>query len=273
MQPEIFQPHPDLAIVVKNYWTLESPKTLTPLKNIIIPDGCMKLIFHYGDSYKHYDECGQSITLPKCFLIGQLTRPYVVEPMGETGTFFVCFHPDGFFPFSNVLIKDMENKAISLEYLFGEEGVVLAKKIVNATSTTQRITLIEEFLFKQMSKPEMIDQIVTSMIDTILLTDGHLSVAELSIRSEINRRQLTKKFSTRIGLSPKQLSKIIRIQATLKVLLHHKIDHLTSLACDKHFYDQAHFIKDFKTFTGLTPKEFYGDQLKMSLIFENNDSI
>lgn len=99
MQPEIFQPHPDLAIVVKNYWTLESPKTLTPLKNIIIPDGCMKLIFHYGDSYKHYDECGQSITLPKCFLIGQLTRPYVVEPMEKQERSLSVFTQTVFFLF------------------------------------------------------------------------------------------------------------------------------------------------------------------------------
>jgi AraC-like DNA-binding protein len=46
---------------------------------------------------------------------------------------------------------------------------------------------------------------------------------------------------------------------------------LTDLAYKNDFFDQAHFIKDFKEFTGLTPKEFYGDNLKMSLIFDSKD--
>ncbi len=46
---------------------------------------------------------------------------------------------------------------------------------------------------------------------------------------------------------------------------------LTHLAYENEYYDQAHFIKEFREFTGLTPKEFYGEHLKMSLIFENND--
>lgn len=87
MKPRIFEPKNDLTTFVKCYWTLESPKEKTPTRNTIVPDGCMKLIFHYGDPYKHYSENGNSITLPKCFLIGQLTKPYQVEPTGETGTF------------------------------------------------------------------------------------------------------------------------------------------------------------------------------------------
>jgi AraC-like DNA-binding protein len=54
-------------------------------------------------------------------------------------------------------------------------------------------------------------------------------------------------------------------------LLNEKTDNLTSLAHENEYYDQAHFIKDFKEFTGLTPKEFYGDELKMSLIFDSKD--
>lgn len=80
-----------------------------------------------------------------------------------------------------------------------------------------------------------------------------------------------RKFSSAIGISPKQLSKIIRIQATLKTLLTKEITSLTDLAYENEYFDQAHFIKDFKEFTGLTPKEFYGNHLKMSLIFESTD--
>jgi AraC-like DNA-binding protein len=271
MNHHIFEPNHDLSALVKCYWTLESPKEKTPTRNTIVPDGCMKLIFHYGGLYKHYTENGQSITLPRCFLIGQLTRPYEVEPTGETGTFFVCFHPNGFLPFTTIPIKDMENTAVPLEKLFGTDGQEIEQKILNAHSTSERIALIETFLFNRLANTETVDHILKSTVETILTANGQLSVEELSRKTNINRRQLERKFSSAIGLSPKQLSKTIRLQATLKVLLNKKIINLTDVAYENEYYDQAHFIKDFKEFTGLTPKEFYGDDLKMSLIFDKKD--
>lgn len=268
---QIFEPNSDLAAFVKCYWTLESPKEKTPEKNTIVPDGCMKMIFHYGDPYKYYPQNGDSILLPRCFVIGQLTGPYEVEPTGETGIFFVCFHPHGFLPFATFPIREMENTAVPLEKLFGKDGQEIAQKILHASTTSERINLIETFLFNRLTDTETIDHIVQSAIETILTANGQLSVDELSRKNNTNRRQLVRKFSSSIGLSPKQLSKTIRLQATLKVLLNRKITSLTDLAYESEYYDQAHFIKDFKEFTGLTPKEFYGDHLKMSLIFDSTD--
>jgi hypothetical protein len=54
MKPQIFETTSELADFVKCYWTLESAKENTPLKNTIVPDGTMKLIFHYGDTYRHH---------------------------------------------------------------------------------------------------------------------------------------------------------------------------------------------------------------------------
>lgn len=268
MNYQIFEPDSDLATLVECYWTLESPKEKTPERNTIVPDGRMKMIFHYGDPYRRYDENGSSIILPRCFVIGQLTRPLDVEPTGETGTFFVCFHPYGFLPLATMPIKEMENTAVPLEELFGKEGEEIGQKILIAGSTPERIKLIEAFLFNRLADSETIDHIVKLTVDTILTANGQLSVEELSKQTNINRRQLVRKFSSAIGLSPKQLSKTIRLQATLKVLLNTKVTSLIGLAYDGEYYDQAHFIKDFKEFTGLTPKEFYGDHLKMSLIFD-----
>ena len=271
MNHQIFEPNKDLAAFVKCYWTLESPKEKTPERNTIVPDGCMKMIFHYGDLYKHYTATGNCMELPKCFVIGQLTGPYEVEPAGETGTFFVCFQPNGFLPFATVPIREMENSAVPLDKLFGKEGQEIGQKILNASSAEERINLIEVFLFNRLRDATAIDQIVKSTVETILTANGQLSVDELSRKTSIKRRQLERRFSSAIGLSPKQLSKTIRLQATLKTLLSKKNTNLTALAYESEYYDQAHFIKDFKAFTGITPKEFYGDLLKMSLIFDRKD--
>ncbi len=113
----------------------------------------------------------------------------------------------------------MENKAISLEQLFGTDGLNIEKLIVNTISTAERINHIETFLLSRLVSLETIDRIIKSTIDTILTANGQLSVAELSKQININRRQLERKFSSAIGLSPKQLSKTIRLQNTLKLLI------------------------------------------------------
>ncbi|WP_299189398.1 helix-turn-helix transcriptional regulator [uncultured Aquimarina sp.] len=271
MNPKIFEPQQNLVEWIKCYWTLESSFENTPIKNTIIPDGTMKLIFHYGDTYKHHLNDKESIILPKCFLIGQLTRPYIVEPLGTTGSFVVRFQPNGLLPFTNVDIKEIQNTAVPLDKIFGKDGEQIGEQILKANTTLERIELIETFLLKRLTEKNTIDTIIKSTIDTILQANGQLSVHELSKQNNINRRQLTRKFSSTIGLSPKQLSKTVRIQNTLKTLLTKEVTSLTDLAYQNEYFDQAHFIKDFKEFTGLTPKEFYGDDLKMSLIFDNKD--
>lgn len=271
MNYQIFEPRIELREFVMCYWTLESPKEGTPEKNTIVPDGTMKLIFHYGDLYKHYPEKGNSYLLPRCLLVGQLTRPFIVEPTGSTGTFFVRFHPNGFLPFASFPIKEIENSTIPLEKIFGKEGQEVGQRILNAVTTAERITIIETFLFNRLINKGTIDQIVKSTVDIILTANGHISIAELSQKNKTNRRQLARKFSLSIGLSPKQLSKTIRLQAVLKKLLTKDPVKLTDVAYENEYYDQSHFIKDFKNFTGLTPKEFYGDDLKMSLIFDSTD--
>lgn len=268
MKGKIFEPKEDLKQFVMCYWTLDFPREETPQINTIIPDGTMKLIFHYGDLYWHHNENGNRFLQPRCFLIGQLTRPYVVEPDGDTGTFVVRFHPNGFIPFTTIPIKEMENKPISLNTLYGKKGDKLEEKIINADSTIQRINIVEKFLFEKLTNSKTIDTIIKSTVDTILETKGQISVAELSQKNYIHRRQLVRKFSKMIGLSPKQLSKTIRLQTTLKTLLNQKKSRLTDLAYDNEYYDQSHFIKDFKEFTGISPKEFYGDDLRMSLLFD-----
>lgn len=281
MNYQIFEPTSDLAPFVKCYWTLESPKSArsadgegTSGRQTIVPDGCMEMIFHYGDLYKQYTadrssySAGKnSIIQPKCFVIGQLTRPLDIEPTGETGIFSVRFHPGGFSPFATIPIKEMENTAVSLEQLFGEDGKEIGQEILTAGSTSERIHSIERFLFSRLGDTVTIDRIIQSTVETILTANGHLSVDEISKQNSVHKRQLERKFSSAIGLSPKQLSKAIRLQATLKMLLNKKFTSLTALAYESDYYDQAHFIKDFKELTGLTPKEFYRNSLKMSSHF------
>jgi len=267
MNYQTFESDQDLTAFIKCYWTLESPKEQTSEKQTIVPDGCMEMIFHYGDLYKQYMDNGNSIVQPRCFVIGQLTRPLEIKPTGETGIFSVRFHPEGFLPFTTLPIKEMENTAVSLEKLFGKDGQEIGEQVLKANSTSERIKLVEIFLLDRLTDIETIDRIVRSTVETIITANGQLSINELSRDSKVNRRQLLRKFYSAIGLSPKQLSRTIRLQATLKMLLSDQFSNLAELAYENEYYDQAHFIKEFKEFTGSTPKEVYGNHLKMSSLF------
>jgi transcriptional regulator GlxA family with amidase domain len=110
-----------------------------------------------------------------------------------------------------------------------------------------------------MRNADVIDSILKSTIDTILSTKGRVAINEILKDELTRRRQLERKFSQHVGISPKQLGRIIRLQEALKMLLNKQADNLTEIAYENQYFDQAHFIKDFKEFTGVNPKEFYND--------------
>jgi transcriptional regulator GlxA family with amidase domain len=82
------------------------------------------------------------------------------------------------------------------------------------------------------------------------------------------RRQLERNFKKQIGVSPKQLGKVIRLQTALKMLLDQKSENLTDIAYESEYFDQSHFIKDFREFTGINPKDFLtNENLTLSALF------
>ena len=82
------------------------------------------------------------------------------------------------------------------------------------------------------------------------------------------RRQLERDFKKQIGISPKQLSKVISLNAALQMMLNKDSESLSEIAYENEYFDQTHFIKDFKEFVGITPKEFLGNEsMALSTLF------
>ncbi|MEM8510352.1 MAG: helix-turn-helix transcriptional regulator [Bacteroidota bacterium] len=271
MDYRTYTPDDTLLPFVKCFWTLEIPEEEELKRQTIVPDGCVEMIFHYGDAYKQYLSNGQSLLQPKCFVIGQLTQPLEIEPTGATGIFSVRFHPEGFMPFSTTPIKQLENNAVPLDQLFGAQGLELEKTVLKSPTTEDRIFQVAQFLSKQLQSSATIDRIVKQTVCVILSADDRLSINTLTKEHQINRRSLERKFAANIGLSPKLLHKTLRLQTSLKRLFDGNFTSLTALAYDGGYYDQAHFIRDFKEFTGFTPKEFYGKHLAMSSLFYGSE--
>jgi AraC-like DNA-binding protein len=264
---ETYQPSDILKSFVRCYWTLDAPAQAIPEKQRIVPDGCMEMIFHYGDRYKQYVVNGEAIVQPVCFVFGQITQALDIEPTGQTGIFSVRFQPEGFYPFSTLPLEAMDDQAVPLKDLYQKEGAILEEQMLTATSTQQRINIVEKFLIERLHQQPTIDHIVKKSVELLFSWNGQLTINDISQEAKISKRQLERRFSHIVGLSPKKLARIIRLQATLRMLLNRPVTSLTALAYEGEYYDQAHFIKDFKEFTGLTPKQFYADNLKLSALF------
>jgi hypothetical protein len=153
MHYQTYDPNPELAELVRCYWVLQAPAEAMPEKQRIVPDGCMEMIFHYGDLYRQYREDGSSIVQPLCFVIGQLTVPFEIQPTGATDIFSVRFEPNGFVPFTDMPLKKFENLAVPLAEIFGKEGEELEAAMLATGDDKERIAMGRAFFTKQAKQP------------------------------------------------------------------------------------------------------------------------
>lgn len=266
MDYQVYTPSAELQPYLKCFWSLEDEKQEEPVRQRILPDGCMEMIFHYGDLYRQYFSDGSSIIQPRSFVFGQITKYIEIAPTGTSGIISARFLPEGICPFINMPVTSLENRAAPIAEIFCD-GSALEEHIVKANNNEERIQLIERFLLTKLIEPYTIDAITRSCVEAIFQSQGQIGVVELADKINISRRNMERKFSTVVGMSPKQLARVARLQSTLRMLEQKKCASLTSLAYENGYYDQAHFIKDFKEFTGMTPKSFYADNLKFSALF------
>lgn len=273
MNYQTFKPHPDLEALVKCHWTLEVPADMEAPRQRVIPDGCIEMFFILGDDVKRFTSGDDFIIQPRAMVFGQITEPYYVQPTGYVNTFAVRFYPYGFANFVKTPIQDLADKETLLTTLFEENAAwELEQHIIKASSTNTRIEVVESFLLDRLTDQSTVDSIVKSTIDTLFLTKGGVPINSI-LKDELSkRRNLERKFSKQVGISPKQLGKVIRLQAALKMLLNKEAENLTQIAYESEYFDQAHFIKDFREFTGVNPKEYLNDdQMMLSSLIYSKD--
>ncbi len=273
MNYETFSPQPNLDALVKCYWTLEVPSDMEAPKQRLIPDGCIEMCFLFGDDIKRFTSEDQYVIQPRAMVLGQITKPFYVQPTGYVNTFSVRFYPYGFANFITQPIHQLANKETALSSLFGEKQArELENKIKEAPSTKSRIKVVESFLLNKLADQAVIDTIVQYTSDALTNTKGSRAIHSILKNDLSKRRNLERKFSRQVGLSPKQLGRIIRLQAALKLMLNDQNQKLTEIAYESEYYDQAHFIKDFKEFTGTNPKDYLSDdQMMLSSLIYSKD--
>ena len=273
MDYQTYQPTEDLSPLIKCYWTLEVPAEYSQERQRIIPDGCIEMAFILGDDIKRFTSETDFLLQPRSMVLGQTMEPFYIQPTGYVNTFAIRFYPYGFANFVTVSIHELANRETPLADLFGEARAnELEQKIIAATDASERMAIVEAFFMDMLHQRTTVDQLVKSTVDILLSTNGSVPINGILKEDLASRRQMERKFLKQIGISPKKLGKVIRLQTALKLLLGRDNGSLTRIAYESDYYDQNHFIKDFKEFTGTTPKAFLTDgHMTLSTLFYAND--
>ena len=171
-----------------------------------------------------------------------------------TGTILVYFTETGLAHFSTCPSHELFNQSISLDNLFPRDAVVgLEEVLALAGSEKQRIRAVEGFLISQL-KEKNADKLVIRAVQIIYDSKGSIKMKSLHEQLYISQSAFEKRFRKLVGASPKKFASIVRFNTVLQDI--GKAKSLTEICYDNDFFDQAHFIKDFKQFTGSTPENF-----------------
>ncbi|MEO1299419.1 MAG: helix-turn-helix domain-containing protein [Cyanobacteria bacterium J06636_16] len=255
MKYKTYKPSSYLSNFVKYYWQFELnsiPKEV--LANRVIPSGEVQIIFHYKTPFREVDKNHQSSVQPQFLICGQQTEYKDVLPSVPSGMLAVVFHPYALKALFPNPINEFTNKSISLDNFFQAEAKELQERIVEANDIYLRIALVEEFLLKKLFISDNF-ALIKNVVNIICNTNGQLAVNEIANELNISKRQFERIFLASIGISPKKFGRIVRFSYATK--LFKKATPLTNLAHEAGYFDQSHLIRDFREFTGFSPKDFF----------------
>jgi AraC-like DNA-binding protein len=168
----------------------------------------------------------------------------------------VSFKPGAFFPFVHAPVSALTDTSISLFAAFGVEPTAVEEAIFAHEDETAIIECVEDFLRERL--PERDEQVglINRIVDRIIADREVTRVDHLVSRFKLSKRTLQRLFSQYVGVSPKWVIRRYRLQEAAERLAEGEEIDWPKLALDLGYFDQAHFINDFKAIIGNTPAEY-----------------
>jgi len=197
---------------------------------------------------------GMSIPLSGSGVTGLSDTYKVFKNSAGIGTVLVYFKDGGASAFFREPIHELFGNSISLDnFTLRSELLLFEEQLSEADTHTDRIKVVEQFLLSRM-KVDKPDMLVIRALNLIYERNGDIRISELSDHLNISQSPLEKRFRKIVGASPKKFASIVRFRHILKS---HSCSSLTGIGLDAGFYDQSHFIKEFRKFTGETPDNYF----------------
>lgn len=251
MTIEKFIPSIALLPFIREFMIIESE---LETGNTLIPDTSMVMAFRYKGTVLQKEGDTKDI-FPSSVVSGLRRSARHLYYSKGTANLLVVFNEGGITAFSRIPAHEFFDRTLSSENLFGSgELSEMAERLAEAGSNQERIHLIGAFLRRKLIDRKA-DLLIANAIQSIKQQSGVIRIKDLATSLHISQDPFEKRFRTLVGSTPKQYASIIRLRNLIRK--YPSYSSLTAASYEAGYFDQSHFIKDFRLFTGQTPKDFF----------------
>ena len=250
-----FRPSAALESYIRSYYYLQIDTDEKAMGQITRypTDGGPKLIINLGDAFLAGDNENNLKPFSGCRLIGSLSRQLISKTGGRIAFLAIRFIPGKIEPFFNVRGSELTDGSAALDALWGTYGKVFEQRLRNFDTIQQMLTFVECVLLSQLEQQTLLDIEITAALDLIWQTNGQIRINELAEQVGLSLRQFERRFTNLVGLNPKRLCRISRFANILSSFDNSHKQSWVGKAMDGGYSDHAHFIRECKFFTGLSP--------------------
>lgn len=264
--------HPALQGYIEKLWVFETdqPVAADDMK-LIVPNGLIKMVIPYRNGLTGQMEgCRFTSKENQLTLIGICDIPSTVETayfQGQSsGTIGIEFSPAGAYRLLRLCYADVKNQICDLEDLFSGTARLLREEIANTVSVEGKVGRIQHFFLRSFAATAE-DPIFAFCIRRIRASNGTIAIQQLEKETGYTSRWLNRKFTEKLGISPKNFAAIVRFQQYYQALATGNEHAFLANDFYQYYYDQSHFFKDFKRFTGLAPTRWASTKNDFGRIF------
>jgi AraC-like DNA-binding protein len=246
----LIAPSQALRPYVQSYWYLQRDAPLLAYQEAYMhPRGSFGLVFNFGD-LPHLDR--QAIAEP-LFLDGTTTVSRKMGFLGRIELFGVRFQEGGAYPVLGVPLVELRNEISLLDALERRSLLELHARLQMAASVPARIGLLETWLVQRLALGRELSALIPATLARLRQSVGQVPIPQLAQEFAISQRQLERLYQRQGGMSPKQYTRLLRVEAARLALKRMDQRSTGALAADLGFYDQPHFIREFRGVVGMTP--------------------
>ncbi|GHN01636.1 AraC family transcriptional regulator [Cytophagales bacterium WSM2-2] len=244
-----FLPGAVLKPYVKAYHVIESPSDVV---NRILPDTSLTMVFRFRGSVSALAQ-GNKDSLPTAAISGLRKSGRSIAYAAGAGNIIVRLREAAANVFFKEPLSELFQNTVSLNDLAGYRDLSFVEDaLADASDHKQRISIVESFLKSRLAS-EKLDKTILSAVDAIRNSPS-VRISSLASDHCLSQDAFEKRFKRVVGARPKQFVYLARMGAIVKSDLKNKS--LVETAVEAGYFDQSHFNKDFKLYTGQTPTEF-----------------
>lgn len=265
-----FIPHKSLKPFIECYYIWESSTLGSSLIVESPPSSFCSMVFNYGDDYTIFNDKYDGIRPNKCFFSGQAIKSYQLALKGTIGMLGIVFRPAGLSALFKVPMFEFVGEREDLAALFGNHTSLLLEQIYEAKTPAAKVGIIERELLQKLSNKKINTSAMDFAANCIVNTNGNVKIDTLLTQVFMSRRQFERRFLKRVGLSPKYYARVRRISNLCRQAVHQQPTKWSDLIYGSGYFDQAHFIRDFKEFMGVCPTKYYKQHAELGKFLNEN---